>query len=151
MVDRVRRLGASLDYAEERFTLDEAYAAAVMQVFVRLFDRGLIYRGNYMVNWDPGSRSAISDLEVEEREVADTLYSIAYPFADGDGEVVVATFRPEPMLADPAVAVHPDDERYLEYGWRAALLPLCGRRLRARDALPAHADFRPGALNNPPP
>ena len=84
----------------------------MLEVFVDLYDKGLIYRDNYMVNWDPGSRSAISDLEVEEREVDDTLYSIAYPLADGSGEVVVATVRPETMLADTAVAVHPDDERY---------------------------------------
>ena len=102
------------DYDDERFTLDERYAAAVLKVFVDLYDKGRIYRDHYMVNWDPGSRSAISDLEVEEREVTDTLYSIAYPLATGDGEVVVATVRPETMLADTAVAVHPDDERYAE-------------------------------------
>ena len=83
-----------------------------MKVFVDLYEKGLIYRDHYMVNWDPGSRSAISDLEVEDREVTDTLYHIAYPLEDGAGEIVVATVRPETMLADTAVAVHPDDERY---------------------------------------
>ena len=100
------------DYTRERFTLDEGYAKAVQKVFVDLYADGLIYRDYYMVNWDPGSRSAISDLEVEDREVTDTLYEIAYPLADGDGEVVVATVRPETMLADTAVAVNPDDERF---------------------------------------
>ncbi|MEA2369873.1 MAG: valyl-tRNA synthetase [Solirubrobacteraceae bacterium] len=150
IVDQLKRLGASLDYSEERFTLDEAYAAAVMHVFVRLFDRGLIYRGNYMVNWDPGSRSAISDLEVEEREVADTLYSIAYPFAEGDGEVVVATVRPETMLADTAVAVHPDDERYREYVGREVVLPLVGRRLRVIADVYVKPEFGTGVLKITP-
>ena len=81
-------------------------------MFVALYDKGLIYRDRYMVNWDPGSRSAISDLEVEEREVTDTLYYIDYPLDDGSGAITVATVRPETMLADTAVAVHPDDERY---------------------------------------
>ena len=87
-----------------------------MKVFVDLYDKGLIYRDHYLVNWDPGSRSAISDLEVEDREVTDELFHIAYPLADGDGEIVVATVRPETMLADTAVAVHPDDERYRRAG-----------------------------------
>ena len=84
----------------------------MLQVFVELYDQGLIYRDNYMVNWDPGRGSAISDLEVEEREESDTLYSIAYPLATARGEIVVATVRPETMLADTAVAVNPGDERY---------------------------------------
>src|SRR4051812_2993931 len=93
-----KALGASLDYSDERFTLDDGYAAAVLKVFVDLYDQGLIYRDNYMVNWDPGSGSAISDLEVEEREVNDSIYEIAYPLADGSGEIIVATVRPETML-----------------------------------------------------
>ena len=86
------------DYEDERFTLDDGYARAVLKVFVDLYEKGLIYRDNYMVNWDPGSRSAISDLEVEEREVTDTLYYVDYPLASGDGSVTVATVRPETML-----------------------------------------------------
>ncbi len=124
-----QRLGASLDYGDERFTLDERYAMAVQKVFVDLYDKGVVYRDNYLVNWDPGSRSAISDLEVEEREVEDTLFHIAYPLEDASGEVVVATVRPETMLADTAVAVHPDDERYRHLVGRTAILPLVGRRL----------------------
>jgi valyl-tRNA synthetase len=128
IIEQLKRLGASCDYEEERFTLDEGYVRAVLKVFVDLHAKGLVYRDNYLVNWDPGSRSAISDLEVEEREVTDTLYHIAYPLAGG-GEVVVATVRPETMLADTAVAVHPDDERYSHLVGRTAILPLVGREL----------------------
>src|SRR3954469_9694962 len=129
IIEQFKRLGALLDYDDERFTLDAGYVRAVLEVFVALYDKGLIYRDNYMVNWDPGSGSAISDLEVEDREVTDTLYSIAYPLADGEGELVVATVRPETMLADTAVAVHPDDERYRDLVGREVVLPLVGRRL----------------------
>src|SRR3954467_2948978 len=129
ILEQYKRLGASLDYEHERFTLDEAYAGAVLKVFVALYEKGLVYRDNYMVNWDPGSGSAISDLEVDPREVTDTLYYIAYPLEDGSGEVVVATVRPETMLADTAVAVNPDDERYQHLVGRTAILPLVGRRL----------------------
>ena len=102
-----QRLGASMDYEEERFTLDESYVRAVLKVFVTLYEKGLIYRDNYMVNWDPGSRSAISDLEVEDREVTDTLYYVDYPLASGHGSVTVATVRPETMLGDTAIALSP--------------------------------------------
>ncbi|MEI7889805.1 MAG: class I tRNA ligase family protein, partial [Actinomycetes bacterium] len=98
IVGQFQRIGASCDYSEERFTLDEAYAHSVLEVFVRLYEKGLIYRDHYMVNWDPGSLSAISDLEVEDREVTDQMVEIAYPLADGSGELVVATVRPETML-----------------------------------------------------
>src|SRR5215210_5057790 len=125
-----QRLGASMDYGEERFTLDPSYVRAVMRVFVDLYDKGLIYRDNYLVNWDPGSRSAISDLEVEEREVSDTLYYVDYPLTSGHGSVTVATVRPETMLADTALAVHPKDERYTRLVGETAELPLVGRRLR---------------------
>jgi len=129
IIGQFKRLGATCDYDDERFTLDERYVGAVLKVFVDLYRKGLIYRDNYMVHWDPGLRSAISDLEVEEREVHDTLFHIAYPLAESDGEVVVATVRPETMLADTAVAVHPDDERYRHLIGRTAILPLVGRRL----------------------
>src|SRR3954469_8116757 len=129
ITEQFKRLGAGLDYSDERFTLDEAYAHAVLKVFVELFQQGLIYRDHYMVNWDPGLQSAISDLEVEQREETDTLYEIAYDLEGGDGEVVVATVRPETMLADTAIAVHPEDERYRHLVGRTAILPLVGRRL----------------------
>src|SRR5919107_1632284 len=122
--NQYQRLGASCDYAEERFTLDEGYVRAVLKVFVDLYDKGLIYRDRYIVNWDPGSRSAISDLEVEEREVTDTLYYIDYPLTSGHGSVTIATVRPETMLADTAIAVHPDDDRYTRLIGETAILPV---------------------------
>ena len=121
-----------------------------MKVFVDLYDKGLIYRDHYLVNWDPGSRSAISDLEVEDREVTDTLFHIAYPLAEGDGEIVVATVRPETMLADTAVAVHPEDERYRHLVGKTAMLPLVGRHLPIIADDYVKADFGTGALKITP-
>jgi len=129
IVEQFKRLGVSADYADERFTMDEGYARAVAHVFVKLFDKGLIYRDNYMVNWDPGTRSAISDLEVEQRSVEDTLFMVDYPLESGSGAITVATVRPETMLADTAIAVHPDDARYTRLVGEHAILPLVGRRL----------------------
>jgi valyl-tRNA synthetase len=129
IVEQYKRLGASCDYERERFTLDQDYVRAVYRVFKRLFDKGYIYRDNYMVNWDPGSHSAISDLEVENREVEDTLYSIDYPVEGSDRVLTVATVRPETMLADTAVAVNPNDERYGDLVGQFCILPLVGRRL----------------------
>ncbi|HXQ00983.1 MAG TPA: valine--tRNA ligase [Solirubrobacteraceae bacterium] len=128
IVEQFKRLGASCDYSEERFTLDDAYARAVAKVFVTLYEKGWIYRDRYIVNWDPGSRSAISDLEVEERHETDTLYSIRYDL-QGGGSVTIATVRPETLLGDTAVAVHPEDERYRDIVGRTAILPLVGRHL----------------------
>ena len=150
IVEQYKRLGASCDYRDERFTLDPAYADAVLRVFVELYERGYIHRDHYMVNWDPGSGSAISDLEVEEREETDTLYSIAYPLADGSGEVVVATVRPETMLADSAVAVNPADERYAQLVGSEVLLPLVGRRLPVIADDYVRPDFGSGALKVTP-
>jgi valyl-tRNA synthetase len=129
IVEQYKRLGASCDYERERFTLDEGYVRAVHRVFKVLYDKGYIYRDNYMVNWDPGTRSAISDLEVENREVEDALYAIDYPLEGSDRVLTVATVRPETMLADIAVAVNPEDERYADLVGRFAVLPLVGRRL----------------------
>ncbi len=151
IIEQFKRLGATCDYEDERFTLDPQYVQAVLKVFVDLYEQGLIYRDNYMVNWDPGLRSAISDLEVEEREgVVDTLYSIAYPLASGDGEVVVATVRPETMLADTAVAVHPDDERYAHLVGQKVVLPLVGRHLTVIADEYVKTDFGTGALKITP-
>ena len=150
IVEQYKRLGASCDYSDERFTLDPAYADAVLRVFVELYESGYIHRDNYMVNWDPGSRSAISDLEVEEREETDTLYSIAYPLADGSGELVVATVRPETMLADSAVAVNPSDERYARLVGSEVLLPIVGRRLTVIADDYVKPDFGSGALKVTP-
>jgi valyl-tRNA synthetase len=149
IIERLKQIGASFDYAHERFTLDPEYAAAVLKVFVELHQRGYIHRDHYLVNWDPGSGSAISDLEVVEREETDTLYSIAYP-VEGGGEIVVATVRPETMLGDTAVAVHPDDERYAHLVGKHAILPLVGRRLPIIADDYVKRDFGTGALKITP-
>ena len=150
IVEQYKRLGASCDFEDERFTLDPDYAAAVVRVFVALHERGYIHRDHYLVNWDPGSGSAISDLEVEEREVDDSLFFIAYSVADGRDEIVVATVRPETMLADVAIAVHPDDERYTHLIGRTAILPLVGRRLPIIADDYVKPEFGTGALKVTP-
>ncbi|MEZ0285234.1 MAG: valine--tRNA ligase, partial [Thermoleophilia bacterium] len=150
IIGQLKRLGCSLDYARERFTMDERYAAAVLEVFVALHAKGYIYRDRYLVNWDPGFGSAISDLEVEDREVTDSLVSIAYPLADGTGEIVVATVRPETMLGDTAVAVNPGDERYRHLIGRAAVLPLVGRELPIVADEHVEPEFGTGALKITP-
>jgi len=150
IIEQFKRLGFSGDYAQERFTMDPDYARAVLKVFVALHRKGVIHRDHYMVNWDPGTRSAISDLEVEEREVTDTLYSIDYPLASGGGSVTVATVRPETMLADTAIAVHPDDERYTRLVGETAILPLVGRRLRIIADPYVKPEFGTGALKITP-
>jgi valyl-tRNA synthetase len=150
IVEQYKRLGASCDYERERFTLDEGYVRAVYRVFVALYEKGYIYRDNYMVSWDPGTRSAISDLEVENREVTDTLYSVDYPLEDSDEVLTVATVRPETMLADTAVAVHPDDERYKHLVGRHCILPLVGRPLPAIADEHVDPEFGTGALKITP-
>ncbi|MEJ7891696.1 MAG: valine--tRNA ligase [Solirubrobacteraceae bacterium] len=150
IIEQFKRLGATLDYDDERFTLDDNYVRAVLKVFVDLYEKGLIYRDNYMVNWDPGTRSAISDLEVEERVVTDTLYSIDYPLESGSGSVTIATVRPETMLGDTAIAVHPDDERYTRLIGEHAILPLVGRRLKIIADPYVKPDFGTGALKVTP-
>jgi valyl-tRNA synthetase len=150
IVEQYKRLGASCDYERERFTLDEGYVRAVYRVFKQLYDKGYIYRDNYMVNWDPGSHSAISDLEVENREVEDTLYSIDYPIEGSDRVLTVATVRPETMLADTAVAVNPDDERYADLVGGHCVLPLVGRRLPIVADEHVDPEFGTGALKITP-
>ena len=122
----------------------------MLKVFVALFDKGYIYRDNYIVNWDPGSRSAISDLEVENREVTDTLYGIDYPIEGSDEVLTVATVRPETMLADTAVAVNPGDERYSRFVGGHCVLPLVGRRLPIIADEHVDPEFGTGALKITP-
>jgi valyl-tRNA synthetase len=150
IVEQYKRLGASCDYERERFTLDEGYVRAVYRVFKALYDKGYIYRDNYMVNWDPGTHSAISDLEVENREVEDVLYSIDYPVEGSDRVLTVATVRPETMLADTAVAVNPGDERYADLVGRHCVLPLVGRRLPIIADEHVDVEFGTGALKITP-
>ena len=150
IIGQLRRLGCTLDYERERFTMDEAYAATVLHVFVALHEKGYIYRDRYMVNWDPGLGSAISDLEVEDREVTDTMVSIAYPLSDGSGEIVVATVRPETMLGDTAVAVNPADERYGHLVGSTVTLPLVGRVIPIVADEHVQVEFGTGALKVTP-
>ena len=124
---QLRRLGASCDWANERFTMDAGFSAAVTKVFVELYRQGLLYRDKRLVNWDPRFKTAISDLEVETREVQGKFWHITYPLADGVRSISVATTRPETMLADMAVAVHPDDERYKDMIGANVRLPITGR------------------------
>jgi len=128
IVRQLRKLGASCDWQRERFTMDEGLSAAVTEVFCRLYDEELIYRGNYIVNWCPRCHTALSDEESEHQEENGKLWHIRYPVKDG-GEVVVATTRPETMLGDTAVAVHPEDERYKELIGKKVLLPLVAREI----------------------
>jgi valyl-tRNA synthetase len=127
IVEQLRRLGASCDWSRERFTLDEGLSAAVRKVFVTLHRQKLIYRDKRLVNWDPQLQTAISDLEVEQREVDGFYWRLAYPLEDGSGEIVVATTRPETMLGDTAVAVHPADPRYAGLIGKCVRLPIVGR------------------------
>jgi valyl-tRNA synthetase len=126
---QLRRLGASLDWSRERFTLDEGLSNAVREVFVRLYEEGLIYRGKRLVNWDPVLHTAVSDLEVISEEEQGYLWHFRYPLSDGSGHLVVATTRPETMLGDTAVAVHPEDGRYRHLIGRTVTLPLVGREI----------------------
>ncbi|MEW9700146.1 valine--tRNA ligase [Paenibacillus sp. SI8] len=123
------KMGFSLDYSRERFTLDEGLSQAVREVFVSLYEKGLIYRGNYIINWDPAARTALSDIEVEYKEVQGALYHLEYKTTDGSGSIVVATTRPETMLGDTAVAVHPKDERYQHLIGKMLLLPIVNREI----------------------
>ncbi len=126
---QLRRLGCSMDWANERFTMDEGFSRAVLKVFVDLFNQGLIYRDKRLVNWDPGLKTAISDLEVETREINGKFWHFRYPLADGSGHISVATTRPETMLADMAVAVNPEDERYKALIGTKVRLPITGREI----------------------
>ncbi len=126
---QLRRLGSSLDWSRERFTMDEGLSAAVQEVFIRLYREGLIYRGQRLVNWDPALHTAISDLEVISEEEQGHLWHFNYPLVGGEGHLTVATTRPETMLGDAAVAVHPDDERYAHLIGRFVQLPLCNREI----------------------
>jgi valyl-tRNA synthetase len=126
---QLRRLGSSVDWSRERFTMDEGLSCAVQEAFVRLYDDGLIYRGKRLVNWDPKLHTAISDLEVQNEEEKGFMWHFRYPLADGSGHLVVATTRPETMLGDTAVAVHPEDERYKHLVGKTIRLPITGREI----------------------
>jgi valyl-tRNA synthetase len=150
IISQLKKLGASCDWQRERFTMDEGLSRAVREVFVRLFKEGLIYKGDYIVNWCPRCHTALADDEVEHEETKGKLYHIRYPYADGSGHVVVATTRPETMLGDTGVAVHPEDERYRHLAAVGIRLPLTDRVIPV--VLDEHVDrqFGTGALKVTP-
>lgn len=123
------KLGLGLDYSRERFTLDEGLSEAVQEVFVKLYEKGLIYRGEYIVNWDPATKTAISDIEVIYKDIEGAFYHLSYPLTDGSGHVELATTRPETMLGDTAIAVNPKDERYAHLVGKTITLPIVGREI----------------------
>ncbi len=123
------KLGLGLDYSRERFTLDEGLSKAVREVFVALYKKGLIYRGEYIINWDPATKTALSDIEVIYKDVQGAFYHMRYPLADGSGSIEIATTRPETMLGDTAIAVHPEDERFKHLIGKTVILPIVGREI----------------------
>jgi len=150
ITQQLRRLGASCDWSRERFTLDEGLSRAVREAFVRLYEKGLIYRGTYLINWSPGLRTAVSDLEVEYTEEQATLYTFKYPVAGTDDYIPVATTRPETILGDTAVAVHPDDERYRHLIGKTCLVPILKRPIPVIHDTYVDREFGTGALKITP-
>src|ERR671911_776099 len=150
IMKQFRRMGASMDYRRERFTMDGAYVRAVLQYFVHLWNRGYLYRDNRIVNWCPYHESALSDLELDHVDVDDELFSIRYPLADVDGHITIATVRPATILADVAVAVHPDDERYRRLVGEEAIVPFVERRVPIIADERVEPEFGTGALKVTP-
>ena len=150
IINQLKRLGSSCDWDRERFTMDEGLSKAVREVFVRLYDEGLIYKGDYIINWCPRCHTALADLEVEHEPTDGKLYNIRYPFADGSGHLVVATTRPETLLGDTGVAVHPSDERYNQLPEKAVILPLLNRTIPIVFDTHVEREFGTGALKVTP-
>ena len=150
ITNQIRRLGASCDWSRERFTLDEGLSRAVREAFVRLYEKGLIYRGPRLINWSPGLKTAVSDLEVEYEEEDATLYYFKYKLKDSNEFIPVATIRPETILGDTAVAVHPDDERYKKYLGKTVIVPILGREIPVIADHYVSREFGTGALKVTP-
>jgi len=150
IMHQFRRMGASLDYRRERFTMDEAYVRAVMAFFVHLYRKGWIYRANRIINWCPFHQTSLSDLELDDVEVDDTLWTIRYPLADGSGSIAIATVRPATIPADVAVAVHPDDERYRSLVGKEAVVPFVERRVPIIADARVEREFGTGVLKITP-
>ncbi len=150
IMNQLRRLGASCDWSRERFTLDPGLSRAVTKVFVDLYHKGLIYRAKGLINWCPRCETALSDLEVDHKDVAGSLWYIRYPFVDGTGSITIATTRPETMLGDTAVAVNPGDERYKSYVGKTIRLPLMGREIKIIADAAIDREFGTGALKVTP-
>ncbi|EWG09023.1 valine--tRNA ligase [Cytobacillus firmus] len=144
------KLGLGLDYSRERFTLDEGLSKAVREVFVSLYKKGLIYRGEYIINWDPSTKTALSDIEVIYKDVQGAFYHMRYPLTDGSGHIEIATTRPETMLGDTAVAVHPEDERYKHLIGKTVKLPITGREIPIVADDYVEMDFGSGAVKITP-
>jgi len=150
ITNQIRRLGASCDWDRERFTLDEGLSRAVREAFVRLYEKGLIYRGPRLINWSPGLKTAVSDLEVEYSEEDATLYYFKYMLKDSDEYIPVATIRPETILGDTAVAVHPDDDRYKKFVGKSVIVPILGREIPVIADEYVSIEFGTGALKITP-
>ena len=150
IIKQLQRLGCSCDWSRERFTLDQGLSRAVREVFVRLYEEGLIYRGDYIINWCPRCRTALADLEVEHDPHDGHLYHIRYPLAQGSGHLTVATTRPETLLGDTAVAVHPEDQRYLAFHGATLRLPVLGREIPVITDSYVSPEFGSGALKITP-
>jgi len=150
ITQQLRRLGASCDWSRERFTMDAGLSRAVREAFVRLYEKGLIYRGTYLINWSPGLRTAVSDLEVEYSEEQGTLYYFKYPIEGSEDYIPVATTRPETILGDTAVAVHPQDERYQAFIGKTCIVPVIGRRIPVIADEYVDREFGTGALKITP-
>ena len=150
IIGQFRRFGCAFDWSRLRFTLDDQYHDAVLKVFIDWFERGVIYRGKRVVNWDPVLKTSVSDIETERKVVKGKLYYIRYPYADGSGEVVIATTRPETMLADVAVAVHPSDVRYKDKVGKTLILPLMNREIPIIADIYPDPEFGSGAVKITP-
>ena len=150
IIRQLQRLGSSCDWARMRFTMDEGLSKSVREVFVRLYEKGLIYRGNYIINWCPRCQTALSDEEVQHKEITGHLYFLKYPIEGTDQHVVVATTRPETMLGDTAIGIHPEDERYRNLEGKTAVLPLLGRKLKIIQDELIDPKFGTGALKITP-
>ena len=150
IIEQLKKLGASCDWSRTRFTLDEGCSRAVREVFVRLYEKGLIYRGERIINWCPHCLTSISDAEVEYEEKAGHFWHLRYPFTDGSGYLELATTRPETLLGDTAVAVHPSDERYREAVGKTVRLPLVGREIPVVADPYVEMDFGTGVVKITP-
>src|SRR5215216_5817032 len=150
IMTQFRRMGASMDYRRERMTMDPGYQRAVMRHFVHLWERGWLYRDNRIVNWCPFHMSALSDLELDRVDADDELVFVRYPFSDGEGHVTIATVRPATILADVAVAVHPEDERYRDLVGREVIVPVVERRVPVIADERVEPEFGTGALKVTP-
>ncbi|MBU5362962.1 valine--tRNA ligase [Enterococcus raffinosus] len=144
------KLGLSLDYSRERFTLDDGLSDAVRKVFVSLYEKDLIYRGEYIINWDPQAKTALSDIEVIHKDLEGAFYHVSYPLSDGSGVLEIATTRPETMLGDTAIAVHPDDERYQDLVGKTVILPLVDKEIPIIADSYVEREFGTGAVKITP-